>query len=65
MDDNGEQNSEAQEGATAEVTKASRRDRKVSVDRDIGDWKFRPWKGLDHWVNERTGASTFDPKTLN
>jgi len=27
--------------------------------RDIGTWKFRPWNGVDHWVHERLGLSTF------
>lgn len=32
--------------------------------RDSGDWKFKPWNGLDHWVHEKTGASTFDLKKI-
>jgi len=32
--------------------------------RDMGDWKYRPWKGHDHWVNANTGASTFDIKNV-
>lgn len=30
--------------------------------KDFGDWKFKPWAGLDHWVQDKTNASTFkDP----
>lgn len=32
--------------------------------RDAGDWKFKPWNGVDHWVHEKTGASTFDLKKI-
>lgn len=32
--------------------------------KDRGEWKFRPWKGMDHWVNERTKVTTFDAKKL-
>lgn len=27
---------------------------------DKGDWLYRPWQGIPHWVNRVTGASTFD-----
>ena len=36
----------------------------ASHEKDRGEWKFRPWHGHDHWVNERTGASTFDLKKV-
>ena len=32
--------------------------------KDHGLWKFKPWSGLDHWVHEKTGASTFDLKKV-
>ncbi len=32
--------------------------------RDVGDWKFSPWEGVDHWVNQKTRESTFDLKKV-
>jgi hypothetical protein len=32
--------------------------------KDFGDWEFRPWGGIDHWVNRVTQASTFDLKKI-
>lgn len=35
----------------------------VALSRDIGNWLFRPWKGRDHWVNNKNSAWTsFDEK---
>lgn len=27
---------------------------------DFGNWKYRPWKGIPHWVHGPSGRSTFD-----
>ncbi|MER9768872.1 hypothetical protein NKJ09_22730 [Mesorhizobium sp. M0189] len=27
---------------------------------DFGNWEYRPWKGLPHWVHKPSGRSTFD-----
>ena len=32
--------------------------------KDYGEWKYTPWNGLDHWVNEKTNASTFSLKDV-
>lgn len=32
--------------------------------KDYGDWKYKPWNGIDHWINEKTGASTFNLKDV-
>lgn len=31
---------------------------------DRGDWKYRPWNGIPHWVHCVTGASTFNVKNV-
>lgn len=31
---------------------------------DRGDWIYRPWNGIPHWVHRVTGASTFDLKMV-
>lgn len=30
--------------------------------RDIGTWKFTPWKGVDMWTHQVSGRTTFDEK---
>jgi hypothetical protein len=49
-------NQEALEQPTKSKPKA---EKSSSHPRDQGDWKYRPWHGHDHWVNDRTKASTF------
>lgn len=36
----------------------------LSHPRDVGEWKYKPWLGHDHWVNAKTGASTFNIKNV-
>lgn len=69
MDGHVEQDFEAEEGSAPEVKRSRRKKPEAPApasghERDQGDWKFRPWKGIDHWVHERTGASTFDLKKI-
>lgn len=71
MDHDVEQDLQNEEGASApEIVERKRTGRKPKATepviecRDHGEWKFKPWQGIDHWVHERTGASTFDLKTV-
>jgi len=32
----------------------------VEKGKDYGDWEYKPWSGIDHWVHKVTGASTFN-----
>ncbi|TCU34165.1 hypothetical protein [Rhizobium azibense] len=70
MEHDVEQDIEDEKGASPEVAERKRRGRKPKVSepvvesRDHGEWKFKPWNGLDHWVHERTGASTFHLKKV-
>lgn len=31
---------------------------------DKGEWIYRPWNNIPHWVHRITGASTFDLKRV-
>ncbi|WPE19961.1 hypothetical protein ShzoTeo12_11410 [Shinella zoogloeoides] len=71
MEHDGQENLQDEEGAatpalTLDEQPQLRRRRASKAEpapsRDVGDWKYRPWNGIDHWVNPATGASTFNPK---
>ncbi|NEI70957.1 hypothetical protein GR212_15340 [Rhizobium lusitanum] len=73
MEHNDGQNSEDEKGAAREITEAATsaapETTKVSkkaaaASRDHGEWKYKPWGGLDHWVHERTGDTTFDLRKI-
>lgn len=64
MDDILKQDSQNEEAIATSTQKMNKAKVSGRHPKDDGDWKYQPWNGRDHWVNQKNGASTFDLKAI-